>query len=50
MGIKPHIDEPPWASQVADGFTQQKFLGHLMEEMIGRAQKVSAKGESLTIG
>jgi len=37
MGIEPHVDEPPGASQVADRFTQQKLLGYLMEEMIGRA-------------
>jgi len=50
MGIKPHIDEPPGASQITDGFTQQKLLSHLMKEMIHRTQKVSAKGESGTIG
>jgi hypothetical protein len=50
MGIEPHVDEPPWASQVANGFTQQKLLGYLMEEVIGRAQKISAKRESVTIG
>jgi hypothetical protein len=50
MGIKPHIDKPLGASQIIDGFTQQKFLGHLLKEMIGRTQKVSDKGESGTIG
>ena len=50
MGIKPHIDEPPGASQITDGFTQQKFLSHLMKEMISRTRNVSAKGESGTIG
>ena len=50
MGIKPHIDEPPGASQITDGFTQQKLLSHLVKEMIGRTQKVSAKGGSGTIG
>jgi len=50
MGIKPHIDKLAGASQIIDGFTQQKLLGHLMKEMIGRTQKVLAKGESGTIG
>jgi hypothetical protein len=50
MGIQPHVDEPPWASQIADGFTEQELLSQLMEEMICGTQEVSAKGESGTIG
>jgi hypothetical protein len=46
MGIEPHVDKPPRTSQITDGFTHQNLLGHL----IGRTQKVSAKGESVTIG
>ena len=34
MGIEPHVNKPPRTSQVADGFTQQKFLGYLVEEVI----------------
>jgi len=49
MGIKPHIDKPPGAPQIIDRFTQQELLGYLMKEMIGRTQKVLAKGELVTI-
>jgi len=37
MGIEPHVDESPGASQVADGFPLYQLLGYLMEEMVGRA-------------
>jgi hypothetical protein len=50
MSIKPHVDKPPRTSQVADGFTQQKLLSHLMKEMIGITQTVLAKGKLGTIG
>jgi hypothetical protein len=33
VGIQPHVNKPPGASQVADGFTKQKFLTHLVQEM-----------------
>jgi len=45
MGINPHIDKPPGASQITDGFTKQELLDYLMKEMIGITQK-----ESMTIG
>jgi hypothetical protein len=50
MGIEPHVDEPLGASQIADGFTQQELLDYLIEEMISRAQEISAKRESVAIG
>ena len=30
MGIQPHVDIPPQASQIADGLTKQKFLRYLV--------------------
>ena len=50
ISIQPHVDEPPWASQDAEGFTKQKPLSYLVKEMICGTQEVSAKGESDTIG
>jgi len=35
MSVQPHVDKPPWASSVADGFTKQKLLSYLVKEMIG---------------
>jgi hypothetical protein len=49
-GVQSHVDKPPRASRVTDGFTQQKLLSYLVNEMIGGTQEVSAKGESGAIG
>jgi len=49
MQIKPHVDKPPGASQVANGLAEQEFLGYLMEKMVGSAKQVSAERESATV-
>jgi len=50
MGIEPHADEPPGASQIADGFTKQKLFGYLMKEEISKTQEVSVEKKSATTG
>jgi hypothetical protein len=45
-----HVDKPPWASQVTDGFAEQKLLSYMVKEMIGGTQEVSVKGESAVVG
>ena len=49
MQVKPHVDKPPGASQVASGLTEQEFLGYLMKKVVGGAKQVSAEGESATV-
>jgi hypothetical protein len=50
VGIYPHVNEPPGASQIADGLTEQELLSYLVEKIVGGAQQVSPKRESGAIG
>jgi len=50
MGIQLHVDKPPWASQVTDGFTKLKLLRYLVNKVVCRTQKILAKREPYSTG